>query len=190
MKKIILLVLILFLVACKVNIGTEVGETTSSSADRITYIPHTDINNFYSFERPRYWVDSSEKAITQFDGPTKNGVYYTIVVPSLILPKFLGGPFETQEDYVASLEDLWKTTEDYKRISLVSTVINNKGALEIIAAYTYQGKRWKTKQFIFETPKGFFIRLAYSGPEEGFNDYMPVMDRMVETFRIIDTTKL
>lgn len=189
MKKIILLLLIsLLMFGCKARVGMEVGESTTSSADMITYITHTDKNNFYSFERPRYWIDKSEKGVTEFDGPSKHGVYYTIVVPSLIMPKSMGGAFETKEIYVAALESQWKTAEDYKRIGLVTTTINNKEALEIIAVFTYQGKRYKTKQFIFESDKGFFIRMVYNGPEEGFNDYMPVMDKMVETFKIIDTT--
>lgn len=188
MKKIILLVLIsLLMIGCKSKVEMEFGETTGSSADMITYIAHTDPNNYYSFERPRYWIDKTAKGITEFDGPTKNGVYYTIVVPSLIMPKSMGGAFETKENYVAALENQWKTAENYKRIGIVPTIINNKEAIEIIAAYTYQGKRYKTKQFIFESDKGFLMRMAYTGPEEGFNDYMPVMDRMVETFRIIDT---
>lgn len=188
MKKIILLVLIsLLMFGCKVKVGTEIGESTTSSADMITYITHTDKNNFYSFERPRYWIDKSEKGVTEFDGPSKQGVYYTIVVPSLIMPKSMGGSFETKENYVAALESQWKTVGDYKRFSLGTTTVNNKQAAEIIATFTYQDKRYKTKQVVFESDKGFFIRIAYTGPEEEFSAYMPVMDKVLETFKIIDT---
>lgn len=188
MKKIILLLLIsLLMFGCKAKVGMELGETTGSSADMITYITHTDPNNYYSFERPRYWIDKSGKGITEFDGPSKHGVYYTIVVPSLIMPKSRGGSFETKEDAVAALEDQWKTAQDYKRHSLGTTTVNNKQAVEIIATFGYQSNTYKTKQVVFESDKGFLIRIAYTGPEEDFNEYMPVMDKVLETFKIIDT---
>lgn len=166
----------------------ELGETTGSSAEMITYVTYTDPNNFYSFERPRYWIDRSEKGVTEFDGPTKHRVYYTIVVPSILLPKSMGGVFETKEDYVAALENQWSSqAQNYKKYSSGTTIVNGREAIVIIAAYTLQGNRYKTKQIVFESDKGYFIRIAYTGPEDGFNDYMPVMDKIQETFKIIDT---
>ena len=183
MKKLVLLVLLL-IIGCTANV--ELGETTGSSAAAITYITHTNPNGFYSFERPRYWLDKSEGGITEFDGPTKNAVYYTIVVPSIIMPQSLGGDFETKEDYVASLESQWGTAKDYSKLSLGTITVDNKEAAEIVATYTYQGYQYKTRQVVFESDNGFFIRIAYTGPKEGFNDYMPVMDRALETFKILD----
>ncbi len=169
--------LLLLLVGCSV----EIGETTGSSAEAITYVPYT--GNLYSFERPQYWLDASEGGMTEFDGPT-NGVQYTLVVPSIVMPQSEGGAYATKEDYIASLESQWATADDYRRISLGTTVVDGREAAEIIAVYSLQGYQVMTRQVVFETDIGFF-RIAYTGPEEGFNDYMSVMDRALETFQVL-----
>ncbi|MBI4153272.1 hypothetical protein HY497_02000 [Candidatus Woesearchaeota archaeon] len=182
MRMFILLVLsflsVLFIIGCTTSV--ELGETTGSSANEITYVSYADSTGIYSFERPQYWTDQSVDGVTEFDGPTNNGVYYTIIVMTK------RGDFETKEDYVAYLESQWETAESYAKLSLGTTTVDGKEAAEIVVTYSYQGHQYKTRQAVLELENGHLIRIAYTGPEEGFADYMPVMDKALETFNVLD----
>ena len=165
---------------------------STSSPLNSSYLTYNDTDLGFSIQYPSDWSinngDSEHNTVVVFESPDKDASADIRIYPK--------GDYESIKDYGDSFK---KSTSDYKLLKYYrnsSTTLSDRPAFKVIYLSTYDPNLFE-KEFGYksETAKAMvvatmvpeqesFFDVAYFAQPTKFNDYLPVVEKMIDSFQI------